>query len=110
MKHHDYEQIDILKIYKHSKRISDSISTQTKEHEVLLFAIITRSEICLWGWNMKSPKIPFGLLELHPIHTERERCQLENEYGTQLPAASLVATLVALLGANGAVEINVFLS
>ena len=42
MKHHDYEQIGILKIYKLYKKPSDSISTQTKEHEIVLFAITTR--------------------------------------------------------------------
>ena len=41
MKHHDYEQIGIL-IYKPYKKPSDSISTQTKEHEIVLFAITTR--------------------------------------------------------------------
>ena len=40
---------------------------------------------------------------LGPIHTERERCGLENGYETHLQEISLAATL-----AVGAFQINVF--
>ena len=48
------------------------------------------------------------------IHSKQERwhqCyRLENGYGIHLPAASLVATLVASLGVNDAIKINIFFS
>ena len=47
---------------------------------------------------------------LDPIHAEQERCHMGNRYGTLLQGKSLVATLAASLGVNGAIEIIVFLS
>ena len=50
--------------------------------------------------------IRLACLFLDPIHTKRARYRLENWYGKHLNAVSLAA----LLGVNGPIKINVFLS
>ena len=57
------------------------------------------------GYLLSLPAPPF---QLDTIYTERERCHLENGYGTHLQAACLVAILATSLGVNGAIEIKIF--
>ena len=62
------------------------------------------------GWNSVNTQsaLETSLSDLDPIHTDRERCCLENGYGTHVQVASLAVTLVASLGVNGAIETHVF--
>ena len=76
------------------------------------FSLKHQTDYQLYGTYLSedSVTVTIKVPVLSLIHTERERCRLENGCGTNMQVASLVETLAHSLGVNSAIEINVFLS